>query len=87
MGFYGLERFGTFGLVGLIVKGVISLLFLVGLVWFIVWAIKQGRKTASLYAAAAGPVEPSAKEIAQARYAKGEINRDEYQQILNDLKG
>jgi uncharacterized membrane protein len=32
--------------------------------------------------AAAGP---TAKEIAQARYAKGEITREEFQQIIADL--
>jgi putative membrane protein len=27
----------------------------------------------------------SARDISQARYAKGEINQEEYQQILSDL--
>jgi len=28
----------------------------------------------------------SARDIAQSRYAKGEISREEYQQILSDLE-
>jgi len=29
--------------------------------------------------------DQGARDIAQARYAKGEISREEYQQILSDL--
>jgi len=32
------------------------------------------------------PSGPSAKEIVQGRYARGEIDREEYQQLLKDLE-
>lgn len=35
---------------------------------------------------AAGPVQPSARKILDVRYARGEIERDEYLNRLDDLK-
>jgi putative membrane protein len=67
--------FGGLGLIGLI----FNLLVLVGIVLLVVWAVK--RFTSS---------NPSSsiqtpKEILQSRYARGEITRDQYQQMLSDL--
>lgn len=82
MGGYGM--FGSLGWIGMILNLVITIGVIVGLVLLVVWAVRRmsgnSAQTGSMNSSG-----PSAKEIAQARYARGEINRDEYQQILSDL--
>jgi len=55
-----------------------------GIFVFIVWAVRQmgtGRRTQNDLKAESTP-----EEILKARYAKGEISRDEYLAILSDLR-
>jgi putative membrane protein len=82
MGGYG--GFGTFGWIGMILNLVLTLAVIGGFVWLIVWAVRRSGGN-SIQSGATNLSGSSAKEIAQARYAKGEISRDEYQQILSDL--
>lgn len=72
-GFGGMGLFG--GWIGLI----FNLAIIIGIVILVVWAIKRftGGSVSS------GGQRP--REILQARYARGEITRDQYQQILQDL--
>ncbi len=81
MGYYG---FGTLGWVGMIIGMVLTVAVIVGIIVLIVWAVRR-MSSASGSGSIQNPNAPSAKEIAQARYARGEINRDEYQRILSDL--
>jgi putative membrane protein len=74
MGYYG-----GFSWIGMIIHFVVTLAVIIGLVLLVAWVI---RKAGSTSAAAGGQ---TAREIARSRYAKGEITRDEYQQILKDL--
>ena len=67
--------FGGLGLIGLI----FNLLVLVGIVLLVVWAVKRFTSSNP----SSGVQTP--KEILQARYARGEITRDQYQQMLTDL--
>ena len=81
MGNFG---YGGMGWIGMILGLVITIAVIVGLVLLVVWAVRRmgGNSTQT------GPMNisgQSAKDIAQARYAKGEINREEYQQVLSDL--
>ena len=81
MGNFG---YGWMGWIGMLLGGVISIGVLIGLVLLVVWAVRKTTGNNNL------PVSQNltglqAKEIAQARYAKGEITRDEYQIILTDL--
>ncbi|MFZ3079595.1 MAG: SHOCT domain-containing protein [Bellilinea sp.] len=81
MGYYG---YGNMGWIGMILGSIVSIALLIGLVLLIVWAVR--RMSANPYQS--GPQSStgqSARDIAQARYAKGEISREEYQQILSDL--
>lgn len=73
-----------FGWIGMILNLVITLAVIFGMVFLVVWAI---RRISSSHGQASSPEQGtlSAKEIAQLRYARGEISRDEYQQILSDL--
>jgi putative membrane protein len=63
--------------------GWIGLLFnfaiIIGIVILVVWAVKRF----SSGSVSSGSQTP--REILQARYARGEITRDQYQQILLDL--
>ncbi|MHB8089295.1 MAG: SHOCT domain-containing protein [Anaerolineaceae bacterium] len=81
MGNFG---YGNMGWIGMILGSIISIALLIGLVLLIVWAVRQ----MSANPTRLGPQSStgqSARDIAQARYAKGEISREEYQQILSDL--
>ena len=72
-GFGGMGLFG--GWIGLI----LNLAIIIGIVILVVWAVK--RFTSS--SVSSGGQTP--REIVQARYARGEITRDQYQQMLSDL--
>lgn len=75
----GMHGFGMMGLFGGWIGLLFNLAILIGIVVLIVWAVKRfTSNTPSLNA-------PTPREIVQARYARGEITREQYQQILQDL--
>ena len=74
-GYYG------FGWIGMILGLVIFVAVVVGIVLLVVWAVRKGSGSNKL--AATGEL---AQDIAKMRYARGEITREEYQQLLSDLK-
>jgi len=76
---YGYSQFGW---IGMLISTIIWLLVIGGIVWFVVWAVRRSNSVGSQSNYSAGP---SAKEIVQQRYARGEINRDQYQELLEDL--
>lgn len=80
-----MHGYGGFGWFGMILGLILTLIVLVGLVVLVVWAV---RKMSSNTSQTSSHVltSQSTKDIAQARYARGEITRDEYMQILSDLK-
>ena len=71
--------FGGLGLLGGLIGMLFNLLILVGVVLLIVWAVKRFTGTNP----STGVQTP--KEILQARYARGEITREQYQQMLTDV--
>ncbi|PKO16635.1 MAG: hypothetical protein CVU39_07375 [Chloroflexi bacterium HGW-Chloroflexi-10] len=81
---HGFGSYGNFGWIGMILNLVLMIAVLVGLVLLVIWAVRRinGNNTQSGFQNVAGQ---SARDVAQTRYAKGEINREEYQQILSDL--
>ena len=74
--------FGVLGLVGLIVRPLFTLAVIAGVAWLIVTLVRRSRAT---NIPSTGAPALTAKEILQARYAKGEVTREEYQQMLVDL--
>lgn len=64
-----------YGLIGLI----FNVAIIVGIVILIVWAVRRFSGGATLSGG------QSARDILQVRYAKGEITREQYQQMLKDL--
>ncbi len=80
--------FGGFNWVGMIVGGIFSLIIFVLLILVIIWIIRRmsGRSMGGYhYMQGGGMGGPSAKDILQMRYAKGEITQEQYQQMLTDL--
>ncbi len=83
MGGFGFGDFGTLGWIGMILNWVITIGLIVGVVLLIAWLVK--RIDANGQATKATPTTASPREIAQVRYARGEITREQYQQLLADL--
>jgi putative membrane protein len=75
-----------FGWVGAIFGGLLMLLFLVGIVVLIVWLVRSMGRAAwmSGRGPAAGP-EKTPLDILKERYARGEVTRDEYEAMRQDL--
>ena len=77
---YGLGGLGLWGgLIGLI----LNILIIVGIVWLIVWAVRRFTSGSARWNL--GSASQSPREILQVRYARGEITRDQYQEMLKDL--
>lgn len=78
--------FGGFGLIGLL----FNIAIIIGIVVLVVWAVRQfsrpnnsGSQTAPHSSIAGATL--SAREILDVRYARGELTREEYQNILGDI--
>ena len=74
MGYYGMM--GGFGWIGMI----FNLVILIGIVVLIVWAFNRFSSGWNQ-----STKNQSPREILQARYARGEITREQYQQMMKDL--
>jgi len=77
-----MNGFGGFGLIGGLIGLIFNLGILVGFVWLIVWSVKQFTKTGRWNESSNNQTP---REVLQKRYARGEITRDQYQQMLQDL--
>jgi putative membrane protein len=77
---YGFDGLGLWG-------GLIGLLFnvaiIVAIIWLVVWAVRRFTSGASHGNHSAAAQSP--REILQMRYARGEVTREQYQQMLKDL--
>ena len=80
-GFLG--NFEVWSWVGLVLNLVLWVGLIAGLTLLVVWAVRRARVPAATAASASG--KPTAKEILQARYARGEITREQYQLIKQDI--
>jgi putative membrane protein len=69
--------FGLWGWIGLILNLVYWGALIACLVVLVIWAIRRARVSATTGPYALG--QPTAKEILQARYARGEITREQYE--------
>jgi putative membrane protein len=75
--------YGNLGWIGMIINLVLSIGMIIGLVFLVIWIVKQSSNNNLGRTLNNGA--PSAVEIAKERYAKGEITREEYQKFLADL--
>lgn len=70
---------------GWIIGLVIMVALVIGFVLLIIWLVRRmGSRTEHVYAGH-GTSSSSAGEVLKNRYARGEITRDEYLEILKDL--
>lgn len=86
--YHGIGMTGGFGIFGMLIGGLLALVLLLGLIWLIVALVRRasGRPMHGMgmhSGMGMGGVTP--RDIAQMRYAKGEITREQYQQLLEDL--
>ena len=84
---FGFGGFGNFGWPGMILGLIINIGLIVGVVMLVVWLVKRVSTSSQGTQAPYGPVGESLgpREIVQARYARGEITREQYLEILADL--
>jgi putative membrane protein len=75
---------GGLGWVGMLIGLVVTIAVIVGVIVLVVWLVRRTSKSAPVSVVPTAPNQ-AAKDIASARYARGEITREEYQQILTDL--
>jgi putative membrane protein len=87
---YGMmSGYGSLGWVGWIINLVLTIGILIGLVLLVVWAVRRlthNQGGSLFYSGQGGSGLTTAREILQARYARGEITREEYQQMLEDIR-
>ena len=76
---------GSFGLIGGLIGLLLNIAILVGIVLLVVWAVKQFSGSSNQGISAITGQSRSAREVLDTRYARGELTRDEYQTILNDI--
>ncbi|GAB4534912.1 MAG: hypothetical protein Fur0018_24970 [Anaerolineales bacterium] len=77
--------YGGFGWIGMILNLVFTVVVIIGIVWLVIWAVRRAGNGTPVSFGQSGAA-PSPKEILQARYARGEISRDEYLSMLADLQ-
>jgi putative membrane protein len=69
-------------------QGIVPILLLIVLVAVVVWAVLRTTRQRPVTAMPAGaPRVDAALEHARMRYAQGEIDRDQFQRIAQDLSG
>ena len=87
-GWNGCCGFGALGGYGWIVNLALSAVILIGLVLLVIWAVRRiaNNQPGSSYTSTQGHGLNTAREILQTRYAKGEITREEYQRMLDDVR-
>lgn len=85
-GLGGFGAFGSLGWIGWIINLVITLGVIVGIVILVIWAVRRLTSgQGQVWSSGTVQGQSTAREILQTRYARGEITRDEYQQMLADL--
>ena len=66
---------------------IINILVIMAIIWLVVWLVRRlssnGNGANALFNQPGAELSP--REILQARYARGEITREQYQEILADL--
>ncbi len=81
----GFGFLGPFSWIGLAINAIIVIALIVALVLLIIWALR-GMRRGPAPTGMSNPPATSPRDVAQMRYARGEITREQYQQILADLE-
>ncbi len=81
-GWWGL---GSFGWIGLVFNLILWVLIILAVIWGIRWILRSTSVPATTSQTPTKSEDP--KRLLQLRYARGEITREEYLQMLKDLEG
>ena len=82
--FWNNGAFGAWGWAGLALNLILWAALIVGLVYLVTRIVRRSGINNQGFGAVNGPA--SAVRIAQERYARGEIGRDEYMNLMEDLR-
>jgi len=78
-----LGEFSTWGWTGLIFNLIFWLVLIAVLALLVFWVVRRARVSTSTNQYA--NVRPASKELLQAQYAKGEITREKYELMKQDI--
>lgn len=78
--------YGSYGWLGMIIGTVFTLAILVGLALLVIWAVRRSGGLTGINSPSGNTDQSSAKEILKTRYARGEITREEYLQMLEEIE-
>lgn len=85
----GWGRFGGFGWIGMLFGGLMMLLFWGGLIALVFFAVRSFAQSSSgqdrSHSTGARSSGSNALEVLKERYARGEITKEEYEDIWHDL--
>jgi putative membrane protein len=85
-GFGTMGGYGSFGLIGALFSLVLTAAVIAGLVLLALWLVRRFSPGGTTQHASAGMrADLSPREVLYMRYARGEITREQYQQMLADL--
>jgi len=80
---------GGYSLIGMLLNLVITIAVIGGLIWLVIWAVRQfsgnGQGSSLLGQQNNRSAGEMPREIVEKRYARGEITREQYQEMLSDL--
>jgi putative membrane protein len=74
--------FGGMGWIGMILGFIFFIAIIIGVILFIVWIVKR-----TTHSGTQAKTDIKALEVLNDRYAKGEINKEQYEDIKKDLLG
>ena len=83
MGFGWMHGYGGMGLLGGLIGLIFNLVVIVGIAWLVIWAVRRFTGADGNWSRSAGSQSP--REVLELRYARGEITRDQFRQMLKDL--
>jgi putative membrane protein len=84
----GFGSFGSMGWLGWIINIVLMAAVLIGVFLLVIWAVRRitnNQSGSNLSSSQPRSGLATARDILQTRYARGEISREEYQQMLEDI--
>lgn len=81
----GIGSWGGWNLAGALLGTAVPLIFLAAVVALGILLVRRLRVSGANQSVAASGPAPSGREIAQARYARGEITREQYNELLSHL--
>lgn len=83
----GFGGFGNLGWIGWIINLVLTVGILIGLVLLVIWAVRRitRNQQGSIFSSSQSSGMATARDVLQTRYARGEITREEYQRMLEDI--